>query len=79
MPARENFDPEVGRKAARQNAANKIWALEGYLSEQALREGGAVKHSIAAAIVSSTLPPAGTAFNQHRHLQPHQAGVGSAD
>ena len=34
----ENFDPEVGRKAARQNAVNKIWALEGYLLKQALHE-----------------------------------------
>ncbi|MGS3142200.1 Gp49 family protein [Aeromonas sanarellii] len=34
----ENFDPEVGRKAARENAVNKIWALEGYLLKQALHE-----------------------------------------
>lgn len=30
----ENFDVELGRKIARQNAREKIWALEGY----ALRE-----------------------------------------
>lgn len=30
----ENFDAELGRKIARQNARDKIWALEGY----ALRE-----------------------------------------
>lgn len=30
----ENFDIELGRKIARQNARDKIWALEGY----ALRE-----------------------------------------
>ena len=29
-----NFDAEIGRKIARDNARNKIWALEGY----ALRE-----------------------------------------
>lgn len=29
-----NFDPDLGRKIARDNARNKIWALEGY----ALRE-----------------------------------------
>ena len=29
-----NFDPELGRKIARDNARGKIWALEGY----ALRE-----------------------------------------
>ena len=27
----ENFDAEIGRKIARENARNKIWALEGYL------------------------------------------------
>lgn len=27
----ENFNIEVGRKIARTNAKNKIWALEGYL------------------------------------------------
>lgn len=27
----ENFNAEIGRKIARDNARNKIWALEGYL------------------------------------------------
>ena len=27
----ENFDIELGRKIARDNARNKIWALEGYI------------------------------------------------
>lgn len=26
----ENFDADIGRKIARENARNKIWALEGY-------------------------------------------------
>ena len=26
----ENFDPEIGRKLAYENARNKIWLLEGY-------------------------------------------------
>ncbi|MCZ4270905.1 Gp49 family protein [Maritalea porphyrae] len=26
----ENFDQEIGRKIARENARNKIWAFEGY-------------------------------------------------
>lgn len=26
-----NFDTDIGRKIARENARNKIWALEGYL------------------------------------------------
>lgn len=27
----ENFDAEIGKKISRDNARNKIWALEGYL------------------------------------------------
>lgn len=27
----ENFDQEIGKKIARDNARSKIWALEGYL------------------------------------------------
>lgn len=34
-----NFDPEIGRKIAKDNARNKIWALEGYLLKQKLSEG----------------------------------------
>lgn len=34
----ENFDAEIGRKIARQNAINKIWMLEGYLLKQRLSE-----------------------------------------
>ena len=34
----ENFDKEIGRKIARDNARNKIWALEGYLLRQKLHE-----------------------------------------
>lgn len=26
----ENFDQDIGRRVARENARNKIWALEGY-------------------------------------------------
>ena len=32
----ENFNAELGRKYARQNAVDKIWMLEGYLLKQAL-------------------------------------------
>lgn len=31
-----NFDEAIGRKIARDNARNKIWALEGYLLRQRL-------------------------------------------
>lgn len=34
----ENFNAELGRKIARDNAKNKIWALEGYLLRQKLHE-----------------------------------------
>lgn len=34
----ENFNEEIGRKIARENARNKIWALEGYLLKQKLSE-----------------------------------------
>ena len=32
----ENFNAELGRKIARENAKNKIWQLEGYLLKQSL-------------------------------------------
>ncbi|MBC8642120.1 hypothetical protein IAG25_35535 [Caballeronia sp. EK] len=35
----ENFDAEIGRKIARQNAVAKIWPLEGYLLKQHLHDG----------------------------------------
>ncbi|MFZ6773042.1 Gp49 family protein [Undibacterium sp. SXout7W] len=34
----ENFDAELGRKIARQNAVQKIWPLMGYALKQKLRE-----------------------------------------
>jgi hypothetical protein len=32
----ENFDAELGKKIAKENARNKIWQLEGYLLRQTL-------------------------------------------
>lgn len=32
----DNFDKDIGRKIARDNARNKIWALEGYLLREKL-------------------------------------------
>ena len=32
----ENFNAEIGQKIARENARNKIWALEGYLLKERL-------------------------------------------
>lgn len=34
-----NYDADVGKKIARDNAKNKIWALEGYLLKQSIAEG----------------------------------------
>ena len=38
----ENFDAEIGRKIARQNAVQKIWPLMGYELHSKLAEGNAV-------------------------------------
>jgi hypothetical protein len=35
-----NFDEEIGRKVARENARDKIWTLEGYLLKQKLFDTG---------------------------------------
>lgn len=35
----ENFDEEIGRKVARDNAVEKIWPLEGYLLREKLYRG----------------------------------------
>lgn len=37
----ENYDKEIGQKIARDNARNKIWALEGYLLKQRLTDTAA--------------------------------------
>ena len=36
----DNFDEAIGRKIARDNARNKIWALEGYLLRDRLYHQG---------------------------------------
>lgn len=36
--SKENFNAGIGRKIARDEARNKIWALEGYLLRQRLSE-----------------------------------------
>lgn len=35
-----NFDEQIGRNIARQNAREKIWQLEGYLLKQRLADQG---------------------------------------
>ena len=36
----DNFNAEIGRKSARENARNKIWELEGYRLRSKLFEAG---------------------------------------
>lgn len=36
----ENFDAEIGRKVAREDARRKIWQLEGYLLRERLAKVG---------------------------------------
>lgn len=36
----DNFDQAIGRRIARENARNRIWALEGYLLRQHLASFG---------------------------------------
>lgn len=46
----ENFNEEIGNRIARDNAKNKIWALEGYLLVQQLHEAGTMKTEYVARI-----------------------------
>lgn len=36
----ENFDEELGRKIARENAINKVWPLMGYALKESLSQAG---------------------------------------
>ena len=36
--SRENFDAEIGRKVARENAISKVWPLLGFSLKQKLHE-----------------------------------------
>lgn len=38
----DNFDEEIGKRIARENARSKIWSLEGYLLKEYLFKGGQV-------------------------------------
>jgi hypothetical protein len=47
----DNFDAELGRKIARQNAVQKLWPLMGYALKQTLHE-----ESCAAAVLNTGSP-----------------------
>lgn len=38
-----NFDQEIGRKAAREDARDKVWELEGYRLKQQLADAATVR------------------------------------
>ena len=38
--SKQNFDQAIGQKIAKENAKDKIWALEGYLLKQKQHEQG---------------------------------------
>jgi len=40
----ENFDPDIGRKIARNNARNKIWSLEGYRLRSEIKQKADKQH-----------------------------------
>lgn len=44
-----NFDKELGRRIARGNARDKVWALEGYLLRQRIHDDGEIFQTAAAA------------------------------
>lgn len=59
----ENFDAEIGRNIARQNAVQKIWPLMGYALKQQLHD-------------AANQPPAlGAAYPGYSTMQPHQQRV----
>jgi hypothetical protein len=43
----ENFNRDIGRKIARENARNRIWALEGYLLRHRLYTDGVAANPVA--------------------------------
>lgn len=57
----ENFDEQLGQRIARENAKQKIWALEGYLLKQRLWEERPV-HEAGAAL-------SGTAYSHAHYLR----------
>lgn len=49
----ENFDEAIGKRIARDNARNKIWALEGYLLRDRLSGSGALSGGLGAALAGN--------------------------
>lgn len=55
----ENFDAELGRKIARQNAVAKIWPLMGYELRSKIAKNGCCGHASDCAVHSEPAYPAG--------------------
>lgn len=63
--APENFDAEIGRRIARDNARDKIWALEGYRLRDALSEGDRQSIVISDLYVASVVHAVNRAYASH--------------
>ncbi len=59
----ENFDAEIGRKVARDNAIDKVWPLMGYALKQQLHDAASLR------------PERGADHPGYSTLQPHQQRV----
>jgi hypothetical protein len=74
----ENFDAEIGRKVARQNAVQKIWPLMGYqLRDDLYRRAvfDAEPKTGAGANLAALRPERGAAYPGYSTLAPHQQRV----
>lgn len=69
----ENFNAEIGRKIARENAREKIWLLEGYALKQRLHEASQIPvdaNFIGGLTSDGTIAPVADS-----EIQPHQQRV----
>jgi hypothetical protein len=64
----ENFNAEIGRKIARENAIAKVWPLMGYALKEKLHQGGATQHgSHASAVLYPAIGDAMKLMDAHTH------------
>ncbi|WP_180036697.1 MULTISPECIES: Gp49 family protein [unclassified Acinetobacter] len=64
----ENFDEEIGRKIARDQARDKIWLLEGYLLKDKLHSGKSFKAACGDNCTSSQVHNPGSSFKSSGSL-----------
>jgi hypothetical protein len=71
----ENFDAEIGRNIARQNAVQKIWPLMGYALKDRLHEEARLDEHVRIVKESGWTPGDGAGQQAASTLQPHQQRV----